>query len=63
MPKQTFYNLNEDKKNLIDKVREETNVIVRAAIDGTSGMCHIILGVGIVWMIVKLYNLRLKSNK
>ena len=38
-------------------------MIVRAAIDETSGIGHIILGVGIVWMFVKLYNLRLKSNK
>ncbi|OXZ26287.1 hypothetical protein [Finegoldia magna] len=59
MPKQTFYNLNEDKKNLIDKVCEGTDVIVRAAIDGTSGIGHIILGVGIVWMSVKLYNLKI----
>ena len=58
MPKQTFYNLNEDKWNLIDKVHEGTDVIVRAAIDGTSGIGHIILGVGIVWMFVKLYNLK-----
>ena len=63
MPKQTFYNLSEDERNLIDEVRDGANVIVRAVIDGTSGMCHIILGVGIVWMFVKLYNLRLKSNK
>ncbi|MFR2831151.1 MAG: DUF2871 family protein [Finegoldia magna] len=56
-----FYNLSEDKKNLIDKVREETNVIVRAAIDGTSGIGHIILGVGIVWMFVKLYNLKISE--
>ena len=33
-------------------------VIVRAAIDGTSSIGHIILGVGIVWMFVKLYNLK-----
>lgn len=38
-------------------------MIVRAAIDGTSGIGHIILGVGIVWMFVRAYNLRLKSNK
>ena len=63
MPKQTFYNLSEDKKNLIDKVHEGTDVIVRAAIDGTSGIGHIILGVGIVWIFVRAYNLRLKSNK
>lgn len=59
MPKQTFYNLNEDKKNLIYKVCEGTDVIVRAAVDGTSGIGHIILGVGIVWMFVKLYNLKI----
>lgn len=59
MPKQTFYNLSEDKKNLIYMVREGTDVIVRAAIDGTSGIGHIILGVGIVWMFVKLYNLKI----
>lgn len=58
MPKQTFYNLSEDKKNLIYKVCEGMDVIVRAAIDGTSGIGHIILGVGIVWMFVKLYNLK-----
>lgn len=63
MPKQTFYNLSEDKKNLIDKVREGEDVIVRAAIDGTSGIGHIILAVGFVWMFVRAYNLRLKSNK
>lgn len=63
MPKQTFYNLSEYKRNLIYKVREGTDIIVRAAIDGTSGIGHIILGVGIVWMFVRAYNLRLKSNK
>ncbi|MFN2102016.1 DUF2871 family protein [Finegoldia dalianensis] len=40
------------------KVCEGMDVIVRAAIDGTSGIGHIILGVGIVWMFVKLYNLK-----
>lgn len=58
MPKQTFYNLSEDKKNLIYMVREGTDVIVRAAIDGTYGIGHIILGVGIVWMFVRAYNLK-----
>lgn len=58
MPKQTFYNLSEYKRNLIYKIREWTDIIVRAAIDGTSGIGHIILGVGIVWMFVKLYNLK-----
>ena len=48
---------------MIDKVREGTDVIVRAAIDGTSGIGHIILAVGFVWMFVRAYNLRLKSNK
>lgn len=59
MPKQTFYNLSEYKRNLIYKIREGMDVIVRAAIDGTSGIGHIILGVGIVWMFVKLYNLKI----
>ena len=59
MPKQTFYNLSEYKRNLIYKIREWTDIIVRAAIDGTSGIGHIILGVGIVWMFVKLYNLKI----
>lgn len=59
MPKQTFYNFSEYKRNLIYKVREWTDIIVRAAIDGTSGIGHIILGVGIVWMFVKLYNLKI----
>lgn len=58
MPKQTFYNLSEYKRNLIYKIREWTDIIVRAAIDGTSGIGHIILGVGIVWMFVKAYNLK-----
>ncbi|MDU2709844.1 MAG: hypothetical protein E7C38_05505 [Finegoldia magna] len=58
MPKQTFYNLSEYKRNLIYKVCEGTDVIVRATIDGTSGIGHIILGVGIVWMFVKAYNLK-----
>lgn len=44
---------------IYEVVREETDVIVRAAIDGTSGIGHIILGVGIVWMFVKLYNLKI----
>lgn len=43
---------------IYEVVREETNVIVRAAIDGTSGIGHIILGVGIVRMFVKLYKLK-----
>lgn len=47
---------------IYEVVSERTDVIVRAAIDGTSGIGHIILGVGIVWMFVRLYNLRLKSN-
>ncbi|MGR7839930.1 DUF2871 family protein [Finegoldia sp. P3-F-LR] len=59
MTKQTFYNLNEDKKNLIYKVCDGADVNVRAAIDGTSGIGHIILGVGIVWMFVKAYNLKI----
>lgn len=59
MPKQTFYNLSEYKRNLIYKIREWTDIIVRAAIDGTSGIGHIILAVGIVWMFVKLYNLKI----
>ena len=33
MPKQTFYNLSEDKRNLIDKFFDEAEVIVRSAID------------------------------
>ena len=40
-------------------VREETDVIIRAAIDGTSGIGHIILGIGIVWMFVRAYNLKI----
>ena len=59
MPKQTFYNLSEDKKNLIYKVCEGMDVIVRAASDGTSGIGYIILGVGIVWIFVRAYNLKI----
>lgn len=44
---------------IYEVVREETDVIIRAAIDGTSGIGHIILGVGIVWMFMKLYNLKI----
>lgn len=33
---------------IYEVVREETDVIVRAAIDGTSGIGHIILAIGIV---------------
>lgn len=44
---------------IYEVVREGTDVIIRAAIDGTSGIGHIILGVGIVWMFVKLYNLKI----
>lgn len=44
---------------IYEVVREETNVIIRTAIDGTSGIGHIILGVGIVWMFVKAYNLKI----
>ena len=48
---------------IYEVVSERTDVIVRVAIDGTSGIGHIILAVGIVWMFVRAYNLRLKSNK
>lgn len=48
---------------IYEVVSEGDDVIVRAAIDGTSGIGHIILAVGIVWMFVRAYNLRLKSNK
>lgn len=61
MSKQTFYNLSEDNRNLIYKVCEGTDVIVRATINGTSGIGHFILGVGIVWMFVKLYNLKISE--
>ena len=44
---------------IYEVVREGTDVIIRAAIDGTSGIGHIILAVGIVWMFVKLYNLKI----
>lgn len=59
MPKQIFYNLSEYKRNLIYKVCDGADVNVRAAINKTSGISHIILGVGIVWMFVKLYNLKI----
>lgn len=59
----TFTIVNMVVIGIYEVVREGTDVIVRAAIDGTSGIGHIILGVGIVWMFVKLYNFRLKSNK
>lgn len=38
------------------------DVIVRAAIDGTSSIGHIILGVGFVWMFVRLYNLKIAKT-
>lgn len=59
----TFTIVNMVVIGIYEVVREGTDVIVRAAIDGTSGIGHIILGVGFVWMFGKLYNLRLKSNK
>ena len=48
---------------IYEVVSEGEDVIVRAAIDGTSGIGHVILAVGIVWLFVRTYNLRLKSNK
>lgn len=54
----TFTVVNMVVIGIYEVVREETDVIIRAAIDGTSGIGHIILGVGIVWMFVKLYNLK-----
>ncbi|MDU5960958.1 MAG: DUF2871 family protein [Finegoldia magna] len=44
---------------MIDNVCDGADVIIRAAIDGTSGIGHIILGIGIVWMFVKAYNLKI----
>lgn len=44
---------------IYEVVREGSDVIVRAAIDGTSGIGHIILAVGIVWMFVRAYNLKI----
>lgn len=55
----TFTIVNMVVIGIYEVVREETDVIIRAAIDGTSGIGHIILGVGIVWMFVKLYNLKI----
>ena len=55
----TFTIVNMVVIGIYEVVRERTDVIVRAAIDGTSGIGHIILCVGIVWMFVKLYNLKI----
>lgn len=55
----TFTIVNMVVIGIYEVVREGTDVIIRAAIDGTSGIGHIILGVGIVWMFVKLYNLKI----
>ena len=55
----TFTIVNMVVIGIYEVVREGMDVIVRAAIDGTSGIGHIILGVGIVWMSVKLYNLKI----
>ena len=55
----TFTIVNMVVIGIYEVVREGMDVIVRAAIDGTSGIGHIILGVGIVWMFVKLYNLKI----
>ena len=44
---------------IYEVVRNGADVIVRAASDGISGIGYIILGVGFVWMFVKLYNLKI----
>ena len=59
----TFTVVNMVVIGIYEVVSEGDDAIVHAAIDGTSGIGHIILGVGIVWIFVRLYNLRLKSNK
>ena len=46
---------------IYEVVREGSDVIVRAAIDGTSGIGHIVLAVGIVWMFVRAYNLKISE--
>ena len=46
---------------IYEVVREGSDVIVRAAIDGTSGIGHIVLSVGIVWMFVRAYNLKISE--
>ncbi|MDU1580328.1 DUF2871 domain-containing protein [Finegoldia magna] len=46
---------------IYEVVREGSDVIVRAAIDGTSGIGHIVLAVGIVWMFVRTYNLKISE--
>lgn len=46
---------------IYEVVREGSDVIVRAAIDGTSGIGHIVLAVGIVWMLVRSYNLKISE--
>ena len=55
----TFAIVNMVVFGIYEVVRDEANVIVRAVIDGISGIGHIILGVGIVWIFVKLYNLKI----
>lgn len=46
---------------IYEVVREGSDVIVRAAIDGTSGIGHIVLAVGIVWMFMRAYNLKISK--
>ena len=55
----TFTIVNMVVIGIYEVVCDGADVNVRAAIDGTSGIGHIILGVGIVWMFVKLYNLKI----
>ena len=47
---------------IYEVVRNGSDVIVRAAIDGTSGIGHIVLAVGIVWIFVRAYNLKISED-
>lgn len=53
----TFTIVNMVTIGIYEVVSVGEEVIIRAAIDGLSGIGHIVLGVGIVWMFVKLYRL------
>lgn len=58
----TFTVINMLVIGIYEVVREGSDTIIRAVIDGTSGLGHIALGVGIVWIFVRVYNLKLKPN-
>lgn len=58
----TFSVVNMIVIGIYEVVSKEKEIISRAVLDGTSGLGHIVLGLGIVWLFIKIYKLKIKLS-